>query len=192
MQRIASAFIVAAGLALPFAASAAPETYTFDPNHTNVVWHANHMGFSNPSGRFAKVEGTLVLDEADPAKSSVEAIVYPESIHTGIPKFDEHLKSLDFFNVVKYARATFKSTRVELTGKDTAKVHGQFTMVGITMPLVLDVKLNKIGENPMTKQKTAGFSATTTILRAQHNMTYGVPNVSDAVPVEIEVEAIKQ
>src|SRR5688572_32515065 len=102
MQRIASAFIVAAGLALPLAAQAAPEIYTLDPNHTNVVWHANHMGFSNPSGRFAKVEGTLVLDEADPAKSSVEAIVYPESIHTGIPKFDEHLKGLDFFNVVKY------------------------------------------------------------------------------------------
>jgi polyisoprenoid-binding protein YceI len=190
MHRIAYAFISA--LALPSAALAAPETYRFDPNHTNITWHANHLGFSNPSGKFTLAEGTLVLDEKDPAKSSVEAIVSTESLTTGLPKFDEHLKSMDFLNVEKYGKATFKSTRVEMTGKDSAKVHGQFTLLGITMPLVLDVKLNKIGENPMTKQKTVGFSATTTISRTQYGMTFGIPNVGSEVPIAIEIEATKQ
>lgn len=181
--------IITAALLFPAAALAAPETYTLDPNHTNIVWHANHFGFSNPSGKFATVEGTLVLDEAHPDKSHVEATIAPDSVLTGIPKLDEHLKNLDFFNVENYPKATFKSTRVERTGKDTAKVHGELTLIGVTMPLTLEVKLNKIGEHPMTKKKTVGFSAKTVVKRSQYGMMMGIPSVSDEIPVEIETEA---
>jgi polyisoprenoid-binding protein YceI len=186
MNRFAAALIF---VCLPAAALAAPETYSLDPNHTNVEWHASHFGFSTPSGKFANVEGKLVLDEAAPAKSSVEAVIWTDSLITGIPKFDEHLKSLDFLNVEKYAKATFKSTRVEMTGKHTAKVHGQFTLLGVTMPIVLDVKLNKIGTSMAHKVKSAGFSATTTLKRSQYGMTFGLPGVPDEVLITIESEA---
>ena len=189
MKKLLPAVIVATALSWACMASAKPETFILDPAHTNIIWHANHFGFSNPSGKFATVEGTLVLDEANPEKSKVEAVISTESITTGNPKFDAHLKSLDFFNVERHAKASFVSTRVERTGKDTAKVTGQFTMLGATLPLTLDVKLNKIGEHPMTKKKTVGFSATTTIERSRYGMTFGIPNVSDEVKIEIETEA---
>ncbi len=167
----------------------AAETFTLDPSHTNVVWSANHFGFSNPSGKFAKVEGTVTLDEAKPANSKLNVTISTASIVTGIEKFDEHLKSKDFFNAEKFPVATFVSDKVEVTGKDTAKVHGNLTLLGVTKPEVLDVKLNKIGENPMNKKKTAGFSATTTIKRSEFGMGYGIPNVSDDVKIAIEAEA---
>ena len=53
------------------------------------------------------------------------------------------------------------------------------------------MKLNRIGENPMSKNPTVGFSATTVIKRSEFGMNYAVPNVSDDVQVSIEAEAFK-
>ncbi len=181
--------LAVSAISLSALSAQAAETFTLDPSHTNVTWSANHLGFSNPSGKFAKVEGTVTLDEAKPANSKLNVTISTASIVTGIEKFDEHLKSKDFFNAEKFPVATFVSDKVEVTGKDTAKVHGNLTLLGVTKSEVLDVKLNKIGENPMSKKKTAGFSATTTIKRSEFGMGYGIPNVSDDVKIAIEAEA---
>jgi polyisoprenoid-binding protein YceI len=107
---------VSAVLALaPLSAHAAPETYAFDTAHTSVIWKAGHMGFSFPHGIFSNIEGTLVLDEADISKSAVDVTIPLDKIATGIPKFDDHLKSKDFFNVEKTPTAKFVSTKVEKT-----------------------------------------------------------------------------
>ena len=171
------------------AAFAAAENYTLDPNHTNIYWSANHFGFSNPSGKFATVEGTLVLDEAKPDASKVDVKISTGSVITGIEKFDAHLKSDAFFDIVKFPTATFVSDKVEITGKETAKVHGNLTLHGVSKPVVLDVHLNKIGENPINKKKTAGFSASTVIKRSEFGINFALPGVSDDVKITIETEA---
>lgn len=175
---------------LAFSAPAfATETYTLDPNHTNIVWRANHFGFSNPDGKFASASGSVTLDRENPAKSSVSVSIATTGLVTGIAKFDEHLKSADFLNVEKFPAATFVSDKVELTGPDTAKVSGTFTLLGVAKPIVLDVKLNRIGMNPIAQKQTAGFTATTTIKRSEFGMGAYVPNVSDEVQIHIEAEA---
>lgn len=170
-------------------AHAATETFVLDPNHTNIVWHANHFGFSTPSGKFADVSGKIMLDEAAPQNASVEVLVKTNSMVTGIEKFNEHLMSKDFFNVTEFPEAKFVSKSVDVTGENTAKINGELTMLGQTHPLVLDATLNKIGEHPFTKKKTVGLSATGTIKRSEYGMNYAVPGVSDDVPLTIEVEA---
>jgi len=179
-------------LASLFVALTAPayaaDTYTLDTNHTNIVWTINHFGFSNPSGKMTKVEGTLVLDEANPANSKVTVKLSPANVITGVDKLDEHIKSKDFFDVATFPDATFVSDKVDVTGKDTAKVTGTLTLHGVSKPVVLDVKLNKIGTNMMGK-KTAGFSASTVIKRSDFGMTAYLPNLGDAVGISIESEA---
>lgn len=173
-------------------AQAAPETYILDPQHTNIVWHANHFGFSNPSGRFTETEGTLILDEEAPEASQISVTINPASIMTGIPDFDKHLKSADFLHVEEHGTATFISDNVEVTSEDAAKVHGNLTLLGVTKPVVLDVTLNKIGENPMDQTKTAGFSGSTTIKRSDFGIDYALPGVSDEVQIDLEVEARRE
>lgn len=163
--------------------------YALDPMHTNVVWSANHFGFSSPSGKFAKVEGTIKLDENKPSNSNLDVTIDTTSITTGLAKFDEHLKSPDFFNTEKFPTAIFTSTKIEQTSKKTAKVHGNLTMLGITKPVILDVKLNKIDIHPYTQKRTAGFSASTTIKRSEFGMNYAMGGVSDEVNLTIESEA---
>lgn len=167
----------------------AAETYNIDPHHANINWNANHFGFSNPSGHFNVSKGTLVLDEAKPENSKVDVTIDVDGLTTGIADFDKHLKSADFLDTAKYPTATFKSTKVDVTGKDTAKVTGNLTLHGITKPVILDMKLNKIAPSPMTTKKTAGFSGKITLLRSQFGIDKYVPNISDEVQIQIEAEA---
>ncbi len=188
MKRILLTSLTALALLLPAAGHAA-DTYKFDPNHTSVLWHENHFGFSNPAGRFGITDGSVTLDEANPANSKVDVTIDVKSLTTGIDKFNEHIKSKDFLDADQFATATFKSTKVDVTGKDAAKVTGDLTLHGVTKPVVLDVKLNKIGEHPMNHKKTAGFTASTTIKRSDFGISMYVPNVSDEVKIDIEAEA---
>lgn len=177
-------------LALPLlAAPAYAETFTIDPHHTTVVWQADHFGLSKPTGKFPLITGTLVLDEAAPANSQVDISIDTTKLSTGDAKFDEHLKSKDFFDVATYPTATFKSTKVTTTGDKTATVEGDLTLHGVTKKVTLDVTLNKVGEHPMTKKKAAGFSATATIKRSDFGITYAIPGVADEVKLDIQAEA---
>lgn len=173
-----------------FAANAQDaETYKLDPSHTYVLWSVNHLGFSSQPGKFAMVDGTLTLDQAKPENSKVDVVINTDNLMTGVPKLDEHLKNKDFFNVKRFPKATFVSDKVEVTGQNSAKVYGMLTLLGVSKPVVLDVKLNKSGMHPITNKQSVGFTATTTIKRSDFGMNYGLPAVGDEVKIDIGAEA---
>ncbi|BBF79520.1 YceI family protein [Asticcacaulis excentricus] len=193
MRHVFKSTLIAAAL---FAGSltpafAAPETYALEATHTEVVFSWTHFGFSKPTAKFMNAVGTLVLDEAAPANSSVEVSFAIDGLNTGVAALDGHLKSKDFFDAATYPTATFKSTKVDVTGKDTANVTGNLTIHGVTKPVTLAVKLNKIGAN-MKGVKTAGFSATGQIKRSDFGMGAYVPAVSDEIALVITAEANKK
>ena len=169
-------------------ANSKAEKFILDPTHTNITWSANHVGFSNPNGKFAKSSGVIFLDEVNPESSSVEVEIDMSGIITGFEDFDKHLKGADFFNIEKFKTAKFVSTKVEVLAKDIAKIHGNLTLLGVTKPVILEAKLNKIGRHPFTLKKTAGFSATATIKRSDFGIKYGLSLVSDEVKIAFEVE----
>lgn len=169
----------------------AADKYEFDKDHTNILWFADHFGYSEPFGYFNDFDGTLSLDEKAPENSKLEITIKTSSLSTPIEKFTTHLKSKDFFDVEQYPAAKFVSTKVEKTAENTAKVTGDFTLLGVTKPLVLDVKLNKIGKHPFTQKYTAGFSATATIKRSEFGMNYGIPGVGDDIRIFIESETTR-
>ncbi|WP_313494704.1 YceI family protein [Stenotrophomonas sp.] len=180
------------------AAPAAPEaaaiqiaagTYKLDPTHTDVLVQWSHMGFSNPSAHFGNADGTLVYDAADVGKSSVEVTLPLSGLNSFTAKFDEHLRSADFFDAAKFPTATFKSTKVEAAGTNKLTVTGDLTVKGITKPVVLDVTVNGAGEHPMAKVPSVGFDATTTLKRSDFGVGAYAPAVSDDVKVRITTEA---
>jgi polyisoprenoid-binding protein YceI len=125
-----------------------PTRWELDPAHTLIELSARHMMFTTVKGRLTAVRGTLVLDEADPALSSVEAEIDAASLDTGVASRDVHLQSPDFLDTVTYPTITFKSTRVEPRGAEQALVTGDLTIRDITRAVVLDVRLTGIGKNP--------------------------------------------
>jgi polyisoprenoid-binding protein YceI len=184
--------ILAAALATAgTAAFAAPVTYQMDPAHTDVIAQWSHFGFSNPSMHFGQADGVLVYDADNVAASSVQVTLPLSSMNSFTAKFDEHLRSADFFDAAKFPSASFKSTKVEAAGEGKLKVAGELTIKGITKPVVLDVTLNKVGEN-MMKQPTIGFDAVTTIKRTDFDVGMYAPAVSDEVRIRITTEASVQ
>lgn len=191
MKRTAIALSLGLSIALAAgAAIAAPVSYKIDPTHTDVVASWSHFGFSNPMAHFGQVDGTITYDAAKPSASKVDVTIPLSGMASHVAKFDEHLRSKDFFEPATHPVITFKSTKVESKGKNKLKVTGDLTVKGITRPAVLDVTLNKTGMHPMAKRPAIGFDATTTIKRSAFGMGYAVPNVSDDVKVRITTEAV--
>ncbi len=170
------------------AVQAAPVTYKLDPGHTMVLFSWNHFGFSNPTANLGLGEGTLVYDQKNPAKSSVEVTLPLADLDTHVPALDEHLKKPDFFDADKYPVVTFKSTQVQALGGNHFKVTGNLTVHGVTKPVVLSATLNKVGAHPMTQAQSIGFDATGTLNRSDFGIGAYVPNVSDKITIRITTE----
>src|SRR5476649_1750663 len=120
-------------LPLSMKATAAAETYTFDPHHSYVLWHVNHFGFSDVSGKWY-VKGTLTLDQDNLKNSKVNVTIKVADLSTGLTDLDEHLKDKLFFNVAQFPNATFVSNKVDTVDNSNAKVSGILTVHGVSKP----------------------------------------------------------
>lgn len=179
---------LAAALLAAAAAQAAPSAYTIDPHHTQIQFGWTHFGFSHITGRFDQVDGTFLFDPDAPTKSQIAVSIPISSISTGVADLDKDLLSDGFFDVAKFPTATFKSTSVKSTGKDTLAVSGDLNIHGVTRPVTLDVTINKIGVHPMGGGSAAGFDASTTIQRSDFGISKYVPKVSDQIQIHITME----
>lgn len=170
--------------------------YKNDPHHTSLTWSVNHMGLSNYTARFTKIDATITLDPKDLRKSKLVATVDLGSVRTDFQDvskkdFDKELAGREWFNAAKFPEATFQSTKIEKTGKNTGKIHGNLTFMGVTKPLTLDVTFNGGYErHPMTNLPELGFSATAKIKRSEWGLTNLVPHVGDDVKLRIETEFV--
>ncbi len=184
------ALIFAAALLAAPAAFAEPVRYVIDPAHTQVAFRIDRFGFNSVLAQFDSVEGELVLDEANPANSSVRAVIQTASISAGHTTRDEHLREPRWLNAAGFPTITFQSTAVRLTSPTTAEVTGNLTLLGQTHPATMQVTLNKIGPQPSNQRQAAGFSATGTLNRSVWGSSTGAGAIGDAVRFEIEVLAL--
>jgi polyisoprenoid-binding protein YceI len=173
-------------------------SYTLDKYHASLDFRVSHLGFSNYTARFTRFDATLQFDPANPAASSITATVDPNSlaVPTPPPGFLAELKGPQFLDTAKFKEITFKSTKVEVLAGGKARITGDFTLHGVTQPLVLEARFNGgyPGYAPMDPNARIGFSATGVIKRSAHGIGYGIPapgtrmGVSDDVNVIIEAE----
>lgn len=183
--------ILAAAMTLGATGAFAAEKFVLDSSHSQVLFSYNHLGFSTTYGMFSGFEGEILFDEKDAANSSVNVSMPVMSMFTGWEKREGHFMSDDFFGATEEDMITFTSTSIEVTGEDTAKITGDLSMNDVTKSVVLDAKLNKMGDHPQAQKPWAGFDATTTLLRSDFNVGAFAPFVSDEVEVQISVEAMK-
>ena len=159
-------------------------SYALDASHSQVIWQANHFGFTDYQGIFGDVEGDLTLDPAAPEKAAVNITIPIPKLVTTSDRLTKHMLGTDFFSSSEFPTATFKSTNVDVTG-ETAKITGDLTIKGIPKSVALDAEFTGAGTNPFSKKFTVGFKASTTIKRSDFGVNYGIPVVSDEVELQI-------
>ena len=164
--------------------SAKPGSYKVESYHTQVGFSISHFGFTNYSGLFSGATGSLQLDPAKLGTSKLDISIPVDSVTTTVSKLTDELKGDQWFDTAKFPKATFVSTQVVPTA-DGATVTGNFTLHGITKPVVLHVRFIGAGVNPIDKAYTVGFEATGTIKRSDFGVKTYLPAVGDEVQLNI-------
>ena len=170
-------------------------TYHLDPAHSAAEFSARHMMIATVRGVIKNVTGTLEIDKDNPANSKVNVTLDATTLFTDHPDRDNHLKSADFLDVENHPTITFKSTRVEVTSDDTARVSGDLTIRGKTLPVTLDVEF--LGEEKSLYGDTrVGFTGTTRINREDWGLTWNMALESGGflvgkdITIHVDAEAI--
>jgi polyisoprenoid-binding protein YceI len=172
-------------------------TWTIDASHSRLGFSARHAMVATVRGRFAEFEGTLHLDEADPARSTAEVAIHTASIDTSVADRDAHLRSPDFLDVDSHPTITFKSTSARATGVQDYLLAGDLTVRGVTKPVELAVTYLGTSQDPFGNVR-AGFEAETTINRKDFGLVWNVALetggilVGDKIKIAIDISAIKQ
>ena len=172
-------------------------TWNIDPAHSVAEFKVKHMMIANVKGQFAKITGTLTLDESDLADSHIEALIEAASIETRDAQRDAHLKSADFLDVEKFPTLPFKSTRISLVRDGELAVEGDLTIRGVTRKVLFSAE----GPTPPMKDPwgntRVAVSATTKINRKDFGLTWnaaletGGILVGDEVTITLDVEFVK-
>jgi polyisoprenoid-binding protein YceI len=181
--------------ALPSAAAAAElETYGFDPVHTRVMFAISHAGFSQALGTVSGSAGTLRFDRDDWRSAQLDVQVPLTRLDLGDAKWNKATLAANLLDGKRYPLARFVSERTQPVAgdPDRAEVCGQLTLHGVTKPLCMDVKLNQLKRHPLPPfHRTAGFSATARLSRAQFGIDAWKSVIGDEVELRIEAEAVR-
>ncbi len=182
---------------VPMTTEAPAGAYKLDKAHANLEFRVSHMGFSNYTARFAAFDAKLQLDPANPSASSVTATIDPRSLTLPAPPkgFVEELLNDKWLGATQFPEMTFKSTKIELTGPNTARITGDLTLKGATAPVTLDATFNGgYAGNAYDPNARIGVSAKGTLSRTAFGVKEGVPppgsnmGVGDSVEIIIEAE----
>ena len=161
--------------------------WIIDPDHSVAAFTVRHMMITSVRGQFNRIAGSIQFDPADIAHSSVEAEIEVEGIWTGIQKRDEHLRSPDFFDVAKYPRIFFRSTKVEDNGGSRFRIMGELTIRGVTRTVTLEAEY--FGPVKGTDEETSvGFAASARISREDYGITWNVSLSDGGVVVGREIQ----
>ena len=191
-RRAPGILLLAAGLSVFGVAGAEPILYTPDKWHTRIYFTVDHMGLSNYGGRFVEYDIRFLFDEEDMSNSSVEVTVPVASIDTFSPELNSKMPNEEFFDTANFPEMVFKSTRIEQLDKHAARMTGDLTIKGTTLPITFDVTYNKKVMHPYYELNNVGFTATAQL----DSRAYGVNPLPDwmlasTVDVRIEMEAFE-
>lgn len=176
---------------------AVPQTskWELDPENSSVEFVCKHV-FTNVRGMFQKPSGTVMLDEATPANSKVNATISVSSISTGVEERDAHLKGPDFFDAARYPVITFVSTNVSKSSATSYAVIGDLTMHGVTKRVSLAVTAPPPFNHAGGIRR--GIEATTSVNRRDFGLRWDFPGegtgvvVGDNIKITIDAELVLQ
>jgi len=129
------------------------------------------------AGGFKDFKSELNIDLESHDKSSITVEITTESLWADDEKLASHLKNPDFFDVKKYPKIKFESTKIEVN-ENKATITGKMTMLDKTV----EVKILTTNELSDTSLKVV---AEFKIDRTKWGMNYGKGKVDDEVELKV-------
>jgi len=189
---ITAATALILGFGIP-ATTAQAADYVIDTKgaHAFVQFRVQHLGYSWLYGRFNTFGGEFSYDETNPEASQISVTIDTTSVDSNHAERDKHIRSADFLDVATYPEAKFISTGVKMNSDGSAKLMGNFTLHGVTKPIVIDVHKMGEGKDPWGSYR-AGFQGATTITMADYGMTTDLGPASTKAEIILTVEGVRK
>jgi Uncharacterized conserved protein len=173
-----------------FPAAAQAHGYRLDPVHTRIAFGIDHAGFSTALGAISGSAGMLAFDPADWRSARLDVEIPLDRIDLGDDDWNQAAKRM--LDVERFPRARFVSASVEPVDPAHAAICGTLTLHGVARPLCLQATFNQLKREPVPPfRRTAGFSATASLLRSDFGIDAWKSMVGDEVELRIEVEAVR-
>ena len=168
--------------------------WSIDQAHSEIGFKVRHLMIAHVKGSFKTFDASVYTTGKDFKTAEVDLWIDASSITTGDEKRDEHLRSVDFFDVKKHKQITFtSSTMGKSNARNTTELWGELTMIGITKNIKLDVEFGGVVTDPWGKEKV-GFTVTGKINRKDWSLEWnkaletGGLLVGDEVIISCEIE----
>jgi polyisoprenoid-binding protein YceI len=172
------------------------DSYAIDPNQSTIAFSVKHMVISTVYGKFTDYAGSIVLNESDLTKSSVNVTIKTDSLTTEVTSRDNDLRSSRFLDTMKYPSMTFASHRIQKAG-DKYVMSGELSLHGVTKEVAIPFNYNGKVKDLQGKARIA-VEGGLTIDRRDWGITYskvlddGGLVAGDAVKINLDIEAVKQ
>lgn len=179
----------------------APEfsgSYVNDINHTRFLWKIGHLGLSNYTARINEVAMSLSLDASDLENSRIEVSIDPRKVDTGFigdKDFNEEIYADErILNADQFPSIDFVSESIEERDDGSLIVRGDLTLLGVSLPVVLNVALTgSTLDHPFMNVPALGFHATGTIDRTDFGLDFlSGSALGDQIEIDVQAEFIKQ
>ncbi len=173
-------------------AQATPVDYTIMTKVSRVAFNLEHQGFIQLFGTLRVTQGTLTFDSTDWNKSHVDVSMPVSSLDMGDGPWNGQIRGdVEWAPLFNTSTITFHSTRLKRIDATHGTMTGDLTLAGVTRPVTLKLRVNKIGKNDVSEAPSVGFSATTTIKRSAFGVSAYEDLVGDDIAVQIQIEAMQ-
>lgn len=131
--------------------TAGAETLAVSPDNSKIGFHASKVTGSH-EGSFKQFSGKIDLaPNNNIPQSSVSIDIDSASVEADDPKLTAHLKTPDFFDVAKFPKATFASTKIEPVSGQAFNITGNLDLHGvkksITFPAQIQATADAVSVN---------------------------------------------
>ncbi len=154
-----------------FSARAQETKWIIDNAHSKIQFDVAHLVIAEVTGQFKVYEAMVIVNKLDLSDIKIDFSIDAKSVDTDNEDRDNHLRSEDFFDVVKYPKIKFKGKSLNLISENQYKLTGDFEMLGVTKEITLDVKYGGMVKDPYGNTK-AGFKITGIINRTDFGLKY--------------------
>lgn len=180
--------------ALSAIADTAPATHTgqvctVDDAHSLMDFTVRLLGFNRVRGRFATWRASVYYDPDALESSSVTFVADATSISTGVTERDDDLKRATFFDVARFPRIRFRSTRVEPAAHGFV-VTGDLTIRDSTRQIRLPTQVITASSTDPFDNQRVSFGTEVTLNRRDFGVVgpaFWNGAISDSLVVEIEI-----
>jgi polyisoprenoid-binding protein YceI len=159
--------------------------YVVDPVHSFAEFAVQHLVVGQVWGRFNSISGQIRIAD-EPLLSTFEFSIDTASIDTHHPGRDADLRSPKFFDVQKYPKMTFSSTRIKVEPGGNFTVEGNFTIRAITRKVSVALKFTGVVQDPWGNTRIA-FQTKIKVNRKDFGLLTNLEKETGGLPIGKDV-----